>query len=175
MPTLGVEERLPDEARRQLGHRQVGASGQVPAAKLRGAVDIDGRAYKARRRFAQTGHAGPEGHQGGNVERREELRAGSTAVAAIAAGFSKAFGTLIDTHVTTVVSCGFLFLFGTPAVHLAVSVYAANENDRRGEVANYELRLRGLAGVRLVWRQEVLLERHRSAALMVRMDRCDLA
>ena len=47
---------------------------------------------------------------------REELRAGKGTGAAIAAGFSKAFGTLVDTHVTTVVSCGFLFLFGTPAV-----------------------------------------------------------
>ncbi|MBZ5622102.1 MAG: protein translocase subunit SecD [Acidobacteriia bacterium] len=47
---------------------------------------------------------------------REELRAGRTASAAIAAGFSRAFGTLVDTHVTTVVSCAFLFLFGTPAV-----------------------------------------------------------
>jgi preprotein translocase subunit SecD len=47
---------------------------------------------------------------------REELRAGKSAPAAIAAGFSKAFGTLVDTHVTTVVSCAFLFLFGTPAV-----------------------------------------------------------
>jgi preprotein translocase subunit SecD len=47
---------------------------------------------------------------------REELRAGKTASGAIATGFSKAFGTLVDTHVTTVVSCAFLFLFGTPAV-----------------------------------------------------------
>jgi preprotein translocase subunit SecD len=47
---------------------------------------------------------------------REELRAGKNAAGAIAAGFSKAFGTLVDTHVTTVVSCAFLFLFGTPAV-----------------------------------------------------------
>lgn len=47
---------------------------------------------------------------------REELRAGKTAQAALAAGFSKAFGTLVDTHVTTVVSCAFLFFFGTPAV-----------------------------------------------------------
>jgi len=47
---------------------------------------------------------------------REELRAGKTAAGAIAAGFSRAFGTLVDTHVTTVVSCAFLFLFGTPAV-----------------------------------------------------------
>ena len=47
---------------------------------------------------------------------REELRAGKPAGAALAAGFSKAFATLLDTHVTTVVSCAFLFFFGTPAV-----------------------------------------------------------
>jgi preprotein translocase subunit SecD len=47
---------------------------------------------------------------------REELRAGRSAAAAVASGFSKAFATLVDTHVTTVVSCAFLFLFGTPAV-----------------------------------------------------------
>ncbi|HEX6353353.1 peroxidase [Actinophytocola sp.] len=44
--------------------------------------------------------------------------------------------------------------FGTPAVHLAISVYAENENDWRREVANYELRLRGLTGVRLVSHQD---------------------
>lgn len=47
---------------------------------------------------------------------REELRAGESAAAALAAGFSKAFATLVDTHVTTVISCVFLFFFGTPAV-----------------------------------------------------------
>ena len=47
---------------------------------------------------------------------REELRSGKSAAAALAAGFAKAFATLVDTHVTTVVSCLFLFLFGTPAV-----------------------------------------------------------
>lgn len=47
---------------------------------------------------------------------REELRAGKSATAALAAGFAKAFATLVDTHVTTVVSCVFLFSFGTPAV-----------------------------------------------------------
>lgn len=45
-----------------------------------------------------------------------ELRAGKPAAAALAAGFSKAFATLVDTHVTTVVSCAFLFFFGAPAV-----------------------------------------------------------
>jgi preprotein translocase subunit SecD len=47
---------------------------------------------------------------------REQLRAGKAPPVAIAAGFTRAFGTLIDTHVTTVVSCAFLFLFGTQAV-----------------------------------------------------------
>jgi preprotein translocase subunit SecD len=43
---------------------------------------------------------------------REELRAGKAVVAAVDAGFSKAWWTIVDTHVTTVVSCAFLFLFG---------------------------------------------------------------
>ncbi len=47
---------------------------------------------------------------------REEMRAGKVLFAAIDAGFGKAFLTIIDTHVTTVVSCAFLFMFGTPAV-----------------------------------------------------------
>jgi preprotein translocase subunit SecD len=47
---------------------------------------------------------------------REELRAGKGVAAAIDAGFSKAFLTIIDTHVTTVVSCAFLFMFGTGPV-----------------------------------------------------------
>jgi preprotein translocase subunit SecD len=44
---------------------------------------------------------------------REELRNGKSAVSAVEAGFDKAFVTIIDTHVTTVVSAFFLFLFGT--------------------------------------------------------------
>ena len=47
---------------------------------------------------------------------REELRAGKGVAAALDAGFSKAFLTIVDTHVTTVVSCAFLFLFGTGPV-----------------------------------------------------------
>ncbi|HEX5430575.1 MAG TPA: protein translocase subunit SecD, partial [Bryobacteraceae bacterium] len=47
---------------------------------------------------------------------REELRAGKAVIAAVEAGFSKAFLTIIDTHVTTIVSCAFLFLFGTTQV-----------------------------------------------------------
>ena len=44
---------------------------------------------------------------------REELRNGKSPASAVEAGFSKAFLTIIDTHVTTVVSAFFLFLFGT--------------------------------------------------------------
>jgi len=43
---------------------------------------------------------------------REELRAGKAVVSAVDAGFGKAWWTIVDTHVTTVVSCAFLFLFG---------------------------------------------------------------
>ncbi len=44
---------------------------------------------------------------------REEMRNGKSAAAAVEAGFTKAFLTIIDTHVTTVVSAAFLAAFGT--------------------------------------------------------------
>ena len=44
---------------------------------------------------------------------REELRNGKVPAAAVATGFDRAFLTIIDTHVTTVVSAMFLFLFGS--------------------------------------------------------------
>jgi preprotein translocase subunit SecD len=47
---------------------------------------------------------------------REELRAGKAPAAAVDTGFDRAFLTIIDTHVTTVVSAIFLFLFGTGPV-----------------------------------------------------------
>jgi len=43
---------------------------------------------------------------------REELRTGKGVIAAVDTGFNKAWWTIVDTHVTTVVSCAFLFLFG---------------------------------------------------------------
>jgi preprotein translocase subunit SecD len=43
---------------------------------------------------------------------REELRSGKSVIAAVDAGFGKAWWTIVDTHVTTVVSCAFLFMFG---------------------------------------------------------------
>ncbi len=60
---------------------------------------------------------------------REELRAGKTIPAAISAGFGKAWWTIVDTHVTTIVSCLFLFLFGTGpvkgfAVTLVIGLFA---------------------------------------------------
>ncbi len=44
---------------------------------------------------------------------REELRAGRTVRAAIDHGFDRAFTSIIDTHVTTLISATFLFQFGT--------------------------------------------------------------
>jgi preprotein translocase subunit SecD len=44
---------------------------------------------------------------------REEMRNGKAVASAVDLGFSKAFLTIIDTHVTTVVSAVFLFVFGT--------------------------------------------------------------
>ncbi len=47
---------------------------------------------------------------------REELHAGKGVAAAIDNGFGKALLTIIDTHLTTIVSCALLFLFGTTQV-----------------------------------------------------------
>jgi preprotein translocase subunit SecD len=65
---------------------------------------------------------------------REELRSGKSVVAAVDAGFGKAWWTIVDTHVTTIVSCAFLFLFGegpvkgfavTLTIGLAANVFTA--------------------------------------------------
>ncbi|MFZ0639749.1 MAG: protein translocase subunit SecD [Candidatus Acidiferrales bacterium] len=47
---------------------------------------------------------------------REELRAGKANASAVDIGFDKAFLTIIDTHITTLVSAAFLFLFGSGPV-----------------------------------------------------------
>ena len=44
---------------------------------------------------------------------REEIRSGKTIPSAVEQGFTRAFITIIDTHVTTIVSSLFLFVFGT--------------------------------------------------------------
>ena len=56
---------------------------------------------------------------------REELRNGKVVASAVDLGFGKAFLTIIDTHVTTVVSAIFLFVFGTgPIRGFAVTLVA---------------------------------------------------
>jgi preprotein translocase subunit SecD len=47
---------------------------------------------------------------------REELRGGKASASAVDVGFARAFLTIIDTHITTLVSAAFLFLFGTGPV-----------------------------------------------------------
>jgi preprotein translocase subunit SecD len=54
---------------------------------------------------------------------REELRTGKTIPSAVDQGFGRAFITIIDTHVTTIISSLFLFLFGTgPIRGFAVTI-----------------------------------------------------
>ncbi|WP_433974858.1 protein translocase subunit SecD [Tunturiibacter lichenicola] len=60
---------------------------------------------------------------------REELRAGKTAATAVQQGFAHAWVTIVDTHVTTIVSAMILFLFGSGpvrgfAVTLAFGLFA---------------------------------------------------
>lgn len=47
---------------------------------------------------------------------REELRLGKSAAAAVQDGFAHAWITILDTHITTIVSAGILFIFGTGPV-----------------------------------------------------------
>jgi len=47
---------------------------------------------------------------------REELRNGKTPPSAVEQGFAHAWITIVDTHVTTIVSAAILFLFGTGPV-----------------------------------------------------------
>ncbi len=47
---------------------------------------------------------------------REEIRAGKAASAAVDQGFAHAWVTIVDTHVTTIVSAAILFLFGSGPV-----------------------------------------------------------
>jgi len=56
---------------------------------------------------------------------RDELRNGKVVASAVEVGFNKAFLTIIDTHVTTIVSAVFLFVFGTgPIRGFAVTLVA---------------------------------------------------
>lgn len=54
---------------------------------------------------------------------REELRLGKTAKAGLDAGYDKAFLTIMDSHVTTLITAAVLFQFGTgPVKGFAVSL-----------------------------------------------------
>jgi preprotein translocase subunit SecD len=44
---------------------------------------------------------------------REELRAGKDVANAVSLGFDRAFITIIDTHVTTIISAVILYLYGS--------------------------------------------------------------
>jgi preprotein translocase subunit SecD len=44
---------------------------------------------------------------------REELKSGKTVRAAIDAGYQRALRTIIDSHVTTLITAGILFYFGS--------------------------------------------------------------
>ncbi|MGA2722100.1 MAG: protein translocase subunit SecD [Bryobacteraceae bacterium] len=77
---------------------------------------------------------------------REELRSGKAVIAAVDTGFNKAWWTIVDTHVTTIVSCAFLFLFGegpvrgfavTLVIGLMANVFTAVFVSRT--IFNYEL------------------------------------
>src|SRR5438067_5107004 len=55
---------------------------------------------------------------------KEELEAGRGVRASIGAGFSRVFWTLVDTHVAALISCAFLFQFGTgPIRGFAVTLF----------------------------------------------------
>jgi len=55
---------------------------------------------------------------------REELRTGKTVHAAIDAGYDRAFAAIFDTHVTTLITAGALFLLGSgPIKGFAVSLF----------------------------------------------------
>jgi len=55
---------------------------------------------------------------------REELRAGKTPVSSVVTGFNRVFITIMDTHLTALISAMFLFLFGTgPVKGFAVTLF----------------------------------------------------
>jgi preprotein translocase subunit SecD len=61
---------------------------------------------------------------------REELKVGKTVRSAIDTGFSRAFGTILDANLTTLIAALFLFQFGTGpvkgfAVTLSIGIFAS--------------------------------------------------
>ena len=79
---------------------------------------------------------------------KEELRAGKGPRAAVEAGFSKVFSTIMDTNVTTLIAALFLFQFGTGpirgfAVTLAIGLIANVFTATFVSHALFDLRLQG--------------------------------
>jgi preprotein translocase subunit SecD len=61
---------------------------------------------------------------------REEVRAGRTPISAVDAGYSRAFGTIIDSNVTTLIAALLLYMFGSGpvrgfAVTLSIGIVAS--------------------------------------------------
>ena len=102
----------------QTQRHQRGAGAGAERADSAGGVELFWRGADA------AGHRGSDSDHGygGRLECADfrtypgRARAGKAVLAAVEAGFNKAFLTIIDTHVTTVVSCAMLFLFGTGPV-----------------------------------------------------------
>jgi protein-export membrane protein SecD len=58
-----------------------------------------------------------------NERIREEARAGRTPLAALEAGFRRAYGTIVDSHLTNVIAMALLYIFGSgPVTGFAVTV-----------------------------------------------------
>jgi preprotein translocase subunit SecD len=88
---------------------------------------------------------------------REELHAGRTAAAAVQQGFAHAWITIVDTHVTTIVSAAILFQFGTgPVKGFAVTLVV-------GLLANL---LTAVFVSRLIF-DAILAKKERGAALSI--------
>jgi preprotein translocase subunit SecD len=65
---------------------------------------------------------------------REELRSGKTLYRSVESGFYRAFSSILDSNVTTLISCAALFYFGaglvkgfalTLAIGVAISMFTA--------------------------------------------------
>jgi preprotein translocase subunit SecD len=85
---------------------------------------------------------------------REEMRAGKSAAASVDQGFAHAWTTIVDTHVTTIVSAAILFIFGSGPVKgfaitltfgLAANIFTAVFVSRTIFDANVNRRGRGEA------------------------------
>ncbi len=85
-----------------------------------------------------------------NERIREEARRGHSAAAALNAGFKRAFGTILDSNITTLIAVSLLFMFGsgpvrgfavTMAVGLVTSMFTAISVTRL--VMEWQVRRRG--------------------------------